>query len=147
MPFSQRCNSVFAILALSTAALLVRAQEPPPPASPEPPAADESSTAKSPKHTRHVDEFLIHGTVFDDKALSLPGAQLRIRRANEKKYRWNTYTNSRGEFAIRVPPGTDYEVEVQYKGFAQATRSVDAKNGLSDESMVVRMELASERKK
>jgi hypothetical protein len=77
----------------------------------------------------------------------LPGAQLRLRRTSEKKYRWNAYTNSRGEFAIRVPPGTNYEVLVQSKGFADATQPVDAKNGLNDESMVFRMELASERKK
>jgi hypothetical protein len=147
MPFNHLRSGVFAIVALSTAPLLVHTQEPPPPASPEPPATAESSTAKSAKHARHVDEFLIHGTVFDDKALALPAAQLRIRRANEKKYRWNTYTNSRGEFAIRVPPGKDYEVDVQSKGFANATQPIDAKNGLSEASLVFRMELATERKK
>lgn len=146
MPPSQLCKRVFAIVALSAAAILVRAQEPPAPAPPPPPAPVESST-KTAKHTRHLDEFLIHGTVFDNKALSLPGAQLRLRRTSEKKYRWNAYTNSRGEFAIRVPPGTNYEVLVQSKGFADATQPVDAKNGLNDESMVFRMELASQRKK
>ena len=76
----------------------------------------------------------------------MPGAQLRIRRAEEKKFRWNAYTNSRGEFAIRVPPGADYEVVVQSKGFAEAAQPVNAKNGLSEETLVFRMELAARKK-
>jgi len=138
-------------LLLFSVALVARAQQPPPPpeapaATPPPTTSDESSSAKKSTKFPHADWFLIHGTVFDDKSLSLPGAQLRIKRQGEKKFRWNTYTNSRGEFAIRVPPGADYEVVVQSKGFAEATQPVNAKNGLSDETLVIRMELA-ERKK
>jgi Carboxypeptidase regulatory-like domain len=147
MTTGERCKYVFVIAALSAAATLLRAQEPPPPPAPAPSASTESTTAKNAKHARHVDAFLIRGTVFDDKALSLAGAQLRIRRANEKKYRWTTLTNSRGEFAVRVPPGTDYDVIVQSKGFTKAARPVDAKNGLSDENLVFRMAPITERKK
>jgi hypothetical protein len=144
-----RCASVFVIAVFLVAAVCVRAQEPPPPPAPpaEPSAPVESSSAKAAKHAHHLDEFLIHGTVFNDKAFSLPGAQLRIKRAGEKKYRWSTFTNSRGEFAIRVPPGSDYEVVVLSKGFAEATQPVDAKNGLGDENLVFRMALAPEKKK
>jgi hypothetical protein len=129
----QPCRRVFApvgllaLLALFGGAVFVRAQQPPPPPPPDaapPPSAPADSAA----------------------ALSLPGAQLRIRRADEKKFRWNAYTNSRGEFAIRVPPGADYEVVVQSKGFAEAVQPVNAKNGLSEETLVFRMEPA-ERKK
>jgi len=130
-------------------AVVARAQQPPPPPPPDAPqtsAPPDTAAANAAKHKRHLDDFLIHGTVFNDKALSLPGAQLRIRRADEKKFRWTTYTNSRGEFAIRVPPGADYEVVVLSKGFADATQKVNASNGLSDETMVFRMELP-ERKK
>src|SRR5271154_1379112 len=152
----QRFRRVFApvgllaLLALFGGAVFVRAQQPPPPpppdASPPPSAPADSGAANAAKHAHHLDDFLIHGTVFNDKALSLPGAQLRIRRADEKKFRWTAYTNSRGEFAIRVPPGADYEIIVQSKGFADATQKVNASNGLSDETLVFRMELP-ERKK
>jgi hypothetical protein len=145
-----RCPRVFAILAFLIAAVVARAQQPspppPPPDAPQTSAPADSSAANAAKHKHHLDDFLIHGTVFNDKALSLPGAQLRIRRADEKKFRWTTYTNSRGEFAIRIPPGADYEVVVQSKGFVDATQTVNASNGLSDETMVFRMELP-ERKK
>jgi hypothetical protein len=125
-------------------ALFAGAQEPPSP----PPAAVESGDAPKPsKHSRVPQGFLIHGTVFDDKALSVPGAALRIRRAGEKKYHWNARTNSRGEFAIRVPPGNNYELLVQAPGFADSTHPVDAKNGLGDENVVVRLDAPAEKKK
>jgi len=154
MPFPRRHFGVLAIAALSAVpfvaliAFVARAQQPPPPPPPpETTAPAESATPPSTKNKQHVDEFLIRGTVFNDKALSLPGAQLHIKRAGDKKHHWNTYTNSRGEFAIRVPPGSDYEVLVQFKGFADAVQQVDAKNGLSEEDMVFRMDLAPGKKK
>src|SRR4030088_2207501 len=63
-----------------------------------------SSSSKNGKRKySHANDFLIRGTVFTDKSLSFPAVQLRIRRAGEKKFRWEDQTNSRGEFAIRVP--------------------------------------------
>ncbi|HYL85732.1 MAG TPA: hypothetical protein VE263_15995 [Candidatus Angelobacter sp.] len=72
--------------------------------------------------------------------MSFQGVGLRIRVAGEKKYRWETYTNSRGEFAVRVPQGSDYEMLVHVKGFVDQTRSVDAKKGNNEETVVFRME-------
>jgi hypothetical protein len=121
-------------------------QEPPTPpprsstATP-PPAASTSKPGK--KKYSHANDFLIRGTVFDDKALSAPGVQLKIRRAGDKKFRWESYTNSRGEFAVRVPQGSDYEVVIRAKGFAEQTRAIDAKNGANTESVVFRMQLAT----
>jgi hypothetical protein len=66
-----------------------------------------------------------------------------MRKAREKKFRWESYTNSRGEFAVRVPQGADYELVVRAKGFAEQTRTVDAKNGMSEENMVFRMQPAA----
>src|SRR5206468_1313631 len=88
---------------------------------PETPATPSSSSKHSPRKYSHANDFLIRGTVFTDKALSLPGAQLRIRRAGEKKFRWQDYTNSRGEFAIRVPQGSQYEILVHAKAFTDQT--------------------------
>ena len=115
---------------------LARAQEPPlsPPATPQTPASNPSK-----KKYSHVNDFLIRGTVFNEKALSFPGVELRIRVAGQKKYRWETYTNSRGEFAVRVPQGSEYEMLVHMKGFADQKKSVDAKTGENEQTVVFRM--------
>src|SRR5882757_9324656 len=99
-----------------------------------------SSSANGRQKYSHANDFLIRGTVFTDKALSFPGVQLRIRRAGEKKFRWESYTNSRGEFAVRVPQGSDYEMVVRIKGFAEQTRTIDTKTGGNEESTVFRMQ-------
>jgi Carboxypeptidase regulatory-like domain len=135
---------------LCTAALLAsfhaafgRAQEPAPPSSSSaPPAQAPASTPSKPGKSKysHVNDFLIRGTVFTDKALSFPGVQLRIRKAGEKKFRWESYTNTRGEFAVRVPQGSSYEMVVRAKGFTEQSRSIDAKTGGNEESMVFRMQ-------
>ncbi len=120
------------------------AQEAPAPPPAQPPAAREKK--KSGKDS-HANDFLLKGTVFTDRALALPGAELLLRRSNEKKFRWETQTNSRGEFAIRVPQGSDYEVVARAKGFAEQTRSLAAKSGAREENMIFRMEVAPKGKK
>jgi Carboxypeptidase regulatory-like domain len=132
-----------AALVASFSAAFGRAQDPGPPppgtaASPQAPAVTPSKPAK--KKYSHANDFLIRGTVFTDKALSFPGVQLRIRRAGEKKFRWESYTNSRGEFAVRVPQGSDYEMVVRVKGFADQTRTIDTETGENEESTVFRMQ-------
>ncbi len=111
-------------------------------------AAAGSAAAKPPAKNgkqkySHANDFLIRGSVFTDKALSFPGVKLRVRRAGEKKFRWEDYTNSRGEFAIRVPQGSEYEMVVHVKGFADQTKAVDAKNGTADNTLVFRMQPAT----
>jgi hypothetical protein len=98
-----------------------------------------SSSATKPRYS-HANDFLIRGSVFTEKALSFPGVQLRIRRAGEKKFRWQDQTNSRGEFAIRVPQGTQYEMVVRAKGCADQARMIDARNGTGENNVVFRME-------
>jgi len=88
-----------------------------------PQAQSETKSGKS----KPVPSFLIIGTVFNEHALSFPGVQVRIRRAGEKKFAWETYTNPRGEFAVRVPPGYEYEVTIHVKNYKDQTQSVDSK--------------------
>jgi carboxypeptidase family protein len=90
-------------------------------------AADTSPSPASKRKKKPVPSFLIIGTVFDEKALSLPGAQVRVRPSGEKKFRWETYTNSRGEFAVRVPPGYEYEVLVNAKNYQDQSQRIDSK--------------------
>jgi hypothetical protein len=147
----------------------VRAQQPPPPPpagaqpgqqsqSPESSSApstapvaqpsSSSSSSSSGKHGRsHANDFLVIGTVFTDKAYAMPGARIRVRRDGEKKFKWETYTNSRGEFALRVPQGSEYEIVVLAKGFADQNGSVSAKSGISEDTVVYHMQPASGGKK
>jgi len=76
---------------------------------------------------RPLPSFLILGTVFNEKAISFPGVQVRVRRMDEKKFRWETYTNSRGEFAVRVFPGYEYEVVTHVKKYQDQSKAVDGK--------------------
>jgi len=122
-------------------AALLEARQEPPHASLATAAQDSSSKTDTPnkKKYSHVNDFLIRGSVFNEQALSFPDVELRIRKEGEKKYRWETYTNSRGEFAVRVPQGSNYEILVHAKGYADQTRSIDAK-GAGNESVVFRMQ-------
>lgn len=128
------------VLLLAFAALLAGEQAAPP-AAPTSPAQDSSSKDKpSKKKYSHANDFLIRGTVFNEKALSFPDVELRLRKEGEKKYKWQTYTNSRGEFAVRVPQGSNYEILVRVKGFADQTKTVEAKGGGNEENVVFRMQ-------
>lgn len=121
------------------------------PAPASPPAAAQpsgSSSSSSSKHGHtHANQFLVIGTVFTDQAYALPGAHIRVRRSSEKKFRWETYTNSRGEFALRVPQGDEYEIVVLAKGFTDQNGTVSAKSGISEDNVVYRMQPASGGKK
>jgi hypothetical protein len=137
------------ITLLSTAGLLApyaaapsAAQDPAPqpPASVPAPAVPAGKAVK--KKYSHAEDFLIRGTIFNDKALSAPGVQLRVRRAGDKKFRWEGHTNSRGEFALRVPQGSTYEMVIRARGFAEQTRTIDAKSGGNAQSMAFRLEPA-----
>lgn len=124
------------------------ASAPPPPVTQPAPPATPSSESSSTKHSHsHANDFLIIGTVFTDKALAFPGVRLRVRRSTERKFRWETYTNSRGEFAIRVPQGTEYEMVVIAKGFTDQSKTVSAKSGISEDNAVFQMQPATGGKK
>jgi len=102
-------------------------------------AGQESSSKDREAKGAHADDFLVRGTVFTEEGLALPGAELRIRRAEEKKFRWDTVSNSRGDFAVRVKLGSDYEVVARAKGYEQQSVSVNAKPGERYKDLVFRM--------
>jgi len=136
------------VVAFWTAALLVSSVALAKPMQQEPSASPQSSSsAKNSKQKySHANDFLIRGTVFTEKAMAFPGVQLRIRRAGEKKFRWEDRTNSRGEFAMRVPQGTQYEMAAHAKGFADQIKTIDARNGAGENNVVFRMEPAKKGK-
>jgi Carboxypeptidase regulatory-like domain len=126
----------------------VHAQEPPAPPSDSTatPAPAEAPKKPGKQKYSHANDFVIRGTVFNEKALSFAGVQLRVRRSGEKKFRWESATASLGDFAVRVPQGHEYEVVVHAKGFTDQSRIVDARNG-DEERMVFRMERVEAGKK
>lgn len=127
---SQRWISIFglAVLLLPTftfAQAQQSPQPPPNPASTASPATAESSNKKK-TTSRHQHDFLIKGTVFTQEGLSFAGARIRIRKVGDKSFHWRDVANSRGEFAIRVVQGAQYEVVVDAKGCKEQKKPVDA---------------------
>jgi hypothetical protein len=119
---------------------------PPPPASQEsPPQASEpqaapKSESSSGKKSKHVPGYLIIGTIWTEKAMAYPNVKVQVRRENEKRFKWETYTNSRGEFAIRVPDGQEYEVVVKEKNYKEYSLKLNANNGEMEQRLSVRLE-------
>src|SRR5512133_538793 len=69
-----------------------------------------SGFSEAPPQTRK-DYALIFGTVWSAKNQPAYGVPIRIRRAHEKKARWELMSDHRGEFAQRVPIGAqDYVI-------------------------------------
>ena len=84
-----------------------------------------ASSAVTPQEKKKSREgtALLYGTVFTEEGFALRGAAVRVRRKDAKKPKWKTATNSRGEFAVRLPRASgDYEVTVAAKGYENATR-------------------------
>ncbi len=60
---------------------------------------------------------LIFGTVFGPDSRAVAGVKVKIRRSDQKKAKWELYSDSRGEFAVRVPPGkADYVIWADLPG-------------------------------
>jgi hypothetical protein len=135
MMHRKRCVIVLATIFIAACLPLLAGQDAAPSANSQPAPPDSSSARKS-KHSR-ADDLVIRGTVFNERGLAFPGVKLRIRRADQKKSRWETYSNSRGEFAVRVPKGPDYEIAAESKGFARQSQAI---NGQSEENVVLHMQ-------
>jgi len=77
-----------------------------------------SADARSSEREKPQPYALIFGTVWDPDGHPLYGVKVKIRRANEKKARWELYSNHTGEFAQRLPAGkADYIVSADVKGY------------------------------
>jgi len=138
----KRCVIILATMLITTPLSLLAGQDAATSAGTQP-APSESSSSRKSKHS-HGDDLVIRGTVFNERGLALQGVKLRIRRSDQKKPHWETYTNSRGEFAVRVPKGPDYEIAAESKGFAKQSQAI---NGQSEENVVLHMQPVSGGKK
>ena len=136
--FSLTLLASLVLLASSPLSAQEPAQPSRPPSSPSPESTSKPSAGQ--QAGRHSNDFLVRGTVFTEEGLALPGAELRIRRSGEKKFKWDTETNSRGNFAVRVKMGAEYEVLVRAKGYQEQSLAVDAKTGDRYKDLVFRMQ-------
>lgn len=99
------CRACFIVFELLVALLLCFSQE----------VLAANSGAYQNKHEQPY--ALIFGTVWGPDDRPVYGAHLRMRRSNEKKFRWEAYSDHHGEFAFRVPPGrVEYVVVADVKG-------------------------------
>jgi len=74
-------------------------------------AAPQSSSNPN-KH----DYAIIYGTVWGPDDHPVAGVPIKVRKATDKKPKWDLISNSMGEFAQRVPAGRqDYIVEADIK--------------------------------
>ncbi len=73
-------------------------------------AADSKSDARKPY-------ALLFGTVYDATGHPVYGVKITIRRADQKKAKWELYSDHQGEVAQRVPAGeADYVITADVKG-------------------------------
>lgn len=92
-------------------------------------AAQHAAESGQRKKSTRQQEFLVFGTVFTEQGFALAGAGIRVRRAGERKARWEARSDRRGEFAVRVPPGEEYEINIRAVSYQEQTQKVDAKTG------------------
>jgi hypothetical protein len=78
-------------------------------------AAGSAESASKPTEKPYA---LIFGTVWGPDDYPLYGVKVKIRRPEDKKTRWEIYSNHRGEFEQRLPVGpADYLVWADLKGY------------------------------
>ncbi|MGA7792780.1 MAG: carboxypeptidase regulatory-like domain-containing protein [Candidatus Acidiferrales bacterium] len=92
----------------------------------------------------HAHDYIIFVTVFTDRGFALTGARVRVRRSEEKKFRWEAMSDHQGELAFRVPQGAEYEMTIEARGFKTETRKIDARQD-NQADLTIRMEPQTER--
>lgn len=85
---------------------------------------------------------LLGGTVFTAEGYALPGVTLSIKRKDDRKPKWRAVSDSRGEFAVRLPAeAATYEVSTQSEDYENQTKAVEVV-GRQNESVTVLFRLA-----
>ena len=91
-------------------------------------AASSLSAADSKQHER--DPYaLLFGTLYGPDNRPAYGVKIKIRRADQKKAKWELVSNHQGEFAQRVPAGkADYIITADVKGDPKPELTVHVDN-------------------
>ena len=89
--------------------------------------------AQSRQEKPSIDYGVLFGTVYNAESVPVYGVTVKIRRASDKKARWETMSDHSGEFAERVPTG-DYvvwaDVKTKDKKKAKPEVKVHIDNGM-----------------
>jgi hypothetical protein len=107
-----------------------------------PPPQEAPKEAKKDGEKKKKGAFVLTGTVFTEQGYGLPGAQISVRRAGEKKVRGKAMADRRGEFGVRLRDAGEYEVTVEVKGYETQARKFSAQLG-GGANLVFRMQPAS----
>jgi hypothetical protein len=102
------------------------------------------ASAPATQHKPSPNDCIFYATVFTNEGRLLVGAQIHVRPTGKKKPDFETWTDRRGEFAVRVSPGLDYDIEVKAEGFITQVRKANAQTGKQD--MVFHMEIQPPKK-
>lgn len=79
-------------------------------------SARNAFSPQSTSHTTKGDYDLIYGTVWGPDNRPVAGVPIKIRRATDKRAKWELVSDSHGEFAQRVPVGAeDYIIVADIK--------------------------------
>ena len=91
-------------------------------------AACQPSAAGSQQHER--DPYaLLFGTLYGPDDRPAYGVKIKIRRADQRKAKWELFSNHEGEFAQRVPAGkADYIITAEVKGNPKPELTVHVDN-------------------
>jgi hypothetical protein len=90
------------------------------------------------------DDCIFYATVFTKEGKLLEGAEIHVRPAGKKRPDYQAWSDRRGEFAVRVSPGMDYDIIVKADGFLTQVRTANAQSGQQD--LVFHMEHKPEKK-
>jgi hypothetical protein len=101
--------------------------------------AFESAARAQNSSNSHAHVFVIFATVLTDQGFAFPGARARVRRSDEKKFRWEGISDHQGEVAFRVPPGAEYELTIEARGFKPESRKIDARED-NQADLTIRLE-------
>lgn len=82
------------------------------------------------KRKRELEPYaLLFGTLYGPDQRPIYGVKIKIRRADQKKAKWELYSDHQGEFAQRVPAGkADYIITADVKGTPKPELTVHVDN-------------------
>jgi len=85
---------------------------------------------------------LLSGSVHSSEGFAIPGVPVSVRREADRKPRWRAVSDSRGEFAVRLPAeAATYEVTTESKEHENQTKKITVA-GTEKETIVVLFRLA-----
>jgi len=88
-----------------------------------------SAFSSSAQRKPSPNDCVLYVTVFTDKGVRLPDASFTVHAAGLKKPHWEGYSDARGEFAVRVVPPGDFEIQIRAKGYDTQKRTVTSESG------------------